>query len=140
MANQWLAEIRWQRKILLKIHSKQSMARCREAIVWLMLTIIMTIFFSSQNVVCAQRKGRGLTSEYVRSRGENIDMPLDADVFQEPPGFNTPQQVCSGMIHTHMLRSKMLLNIISRLKWPMRPKVLPDKSPYKSIYIVLYHA
>ena len=87
---------------MLKIYSKQSMARGREAIVWLMLTIIMAIFFSSHNVVCAERKGRGLTSQYVRPREETIDMPLDADVFQAPPGFNTPQQVCSGMIHTHI--------------------------------------
>ena len=77
------------------------MARCREAIVWFMLTIIMAIVFSS-HMVCAQRKGRGLTSQYVRPREETIDMPLDADVFQAPPGFNTPQQVCSGMIHTHI--------------------------------------
>lgn len=36
------------------------------------------------------------TSFFVRPREASVDMPLDADVFQEPPGFNAPQQVHIG--------------------------------------------
>ncbi|KAL2249775.1 purple acid phosphatase 2-like isoform X1 [Sesamum indicum] len=34
----------------------------------------------------------GLTSSYVRNNGLSQDMPLDSDVFKEPPGYNAPQQ------------------------------------------------
>ncbi|KAL0438488.1 UNVERIFIED_CONTAM: Purple acid phosphatase 2 [Sesamum latifolium] len=34
----------------------------------------------------------GLTSSYVRNNGLSEDMPLDSDVFKEPPGYNAPQQ------------------------------------------------
>lgn len=33
------------------------------------------------------------TSSFVRHPHASLDMPLDADVFSEPPGFNAPQQV-----------------------------------------------
>lgn len=36
----------------------------------------------------------GLTSSFVRQIENTIDMPLDSDVFSEPPGYNAPQQVC----------------------------------------------
>ncbi|GER26562.1 purple acid phosphatase [Striga asiatica] len=35
----------------------------------------------------------GFTSSYVRPNGLSQDMPLDSDVFREPPGYNSPQQV-----------------------------------------------
>ncbi|GAY52912.1 hypothetical protein CUMW_145570 [Citrus unshiu] len=35
----------------------------------------------------------GKTSSFVRKVEKTIDMPLDADVFQVPPGYNAPQQV-----------------------------------------------
>lgn len=35
----------------------------------------------------------GSTSSFVRKVEKTIDMPLDADVFITPPGYNAPQQV-----------------------------------------------
>ncbi|KAI3809804.1 hypothetical protein L1987_19404 [Smallanthus sonchifolius] len=35
----------------------------------------------------------GSTSSFVRQNDKTIDMPLDSDVFSEPPGYNAPQQV-----------------------------------------------
>lgn len=35
----------------------------------------------------------GITSSYVRNADLSLDMPLDSDVFQVPPGYNAPQQV-----------------------------------------------
>ncbi|XP_062204349.1 purple acid phosphatase 2-like [Phragmites australis] len=37
--------------------------------------------------------GPGVTSEYRRKLEATVDMPLDADVFRVPPGYNAPQQV-----------------------------------------------
>ena len=36
----------------------------------------------------------GKTSSFVRKVEKTVDMPLDSDVFQVPPGYNAPQQVC----------------------------------------------
>ncbi|WOG84687.1 hypothetical protein DCAR_0103871 [Daucus carota subsp. sativus] len=35
----------------------------------------------------------GVTSSFVRKVEKTIDMPLDSDVFEVPPGYNAPQQV-----------------------------------------------
>ncbi|KAK2978262.1 hypothetical protein RJ640_017113 [Escallonia rubra] len=35
----------------------------------------------------------GTTSSFVRKVEKAVDMPLDSDVFLEPPGYNAPQQV-----------------------------------------------
>lgn len=35
----------------------------------------------------------GMTSNFVRNDDLSLDMPLDSDVFQVPPGYNAPQQV-----------------------------------------------
>lgn len=35
----------------------------------------------------------GMTSSFVRKEEKSVDMPLDSDVFAEPPGYNAPQQV-----------------------------------------------
>lgn len=35
----------------------------------------------------------GKTSSFVRKVEKTVDMPLDSDVFQIPPGYNAPQQV-----------------------------------------------
>jgi hypothetical protein len=34
----------------------------------------------------------GITSSYRRKLDATADMPLDADVFRPPPGYNAPQQ------------------------------------------------
>lgn len=37
----------------------------------------------------------GKTSSFLRKSNDiSVDMPLDSDVFQVPPGYNAPQQVC----------------------------------------------
>lgn len=35
----------------------------------------------------------GKTSLFVRRIDNNVDMPLESDVFAIPPGYNAPQQV-----------------------------------------------
>jgi hypothetical protein len=35
----------------------------------------------------------GVTSSYRRKLEATVEMPLDADVFRVPPGYNAPQQV-----------------------------------------------
>ncbi|KAK4757223.1 hypothetical protein SAY87_007350 [Trapa incisa] len=35
----------------------------------------------------------GKTSSFVRKQRKSVCMPINSDVFQEPPGFNSPQQV-----------------------------------------------
>jgi acid phosphatase type 7 len=35
----------------------------------------------------------GVTSQYRRKLEATVEMPLDADVFRVPPGYNAPQQV-----------------------------------------------
>lgn len=35
------------------------------------------------------------TSRYRRKLEASEDMPFDSDVFRAPPGYNSPQQVCS---------------------------------------------
>lgn len=35
----------------------------------------------------------GRTSSFIRKVERAVDMPLDSDVFQVPPGYNAPQQV-----------------------------------------------
>jgi hypothetical protein len=34
----------------------------------------------------------GITSSYRRKLDATADMPLDADVFKPPPGYNAPEQ------------------------------------------------
>jgi hypothetical protein len=34
----------------------------------------------------------GITSSYRRKLEATVDMPLDADVFKPPPGYNAPEQ------------------------------------------------
>ncbi|CAA0807654.1 Purple acid phosphatase 10 [Striga hermonthica] len=50
-----------------------------------LLSLILNIFAN----VCLG----GITSSFVRKFDESEDMPLDSDVFREPPGYNAPQQV-----------------------------------------------
>lgn len=40
----------------------------------------------------------GVTSEYRRKLEATVEMPLDADVFRVPPGYNAPQQVRSLLL------------------------------------------
>ncbi|KAL6599821.1 hypothetical protein ACP70R_045472 [Stipagrostis hirtigluma subsp. patula] len=44
-------------------------------------------------VAAATVADAGVTSECRRKLEATADMPLDADVFRVPPGYNTPQQV-----------------------------------------------
>lgn len=37
----------------------------------------------------------GITSSFVREKDLTLDMPIYSDVFRVPPGYNSPQQVCS---------------------------------------------
>jgi hypothetical protein len=45
----------------------------------------------------------GVTSWYRRKLVATADMPLDADVFRMPPGYNAPQQVRGSPTHRHKL-------------------------------------
>jgi hypothetical protein len=40
----------------------------------------------------------GITSSYRRKLEATVDMPLDADVFRPPPGYNAPQQATAYRI------------------------------------------
>ncbi|KAJ3687836.1 hypothetical protein LUZ61_017000 [Rhynchospora tenuis] len=52
--------------------------------------ILFGLIFVAQLTV---RCNGGVTSTYRRRLAEPVDMPVDADVFQVPPGYNAPQQV-----------------------------------------------
>lgn len=57
------------------------------AFAWVALLPLLLV-----GVVCPGAQA-GQTSEYRRQLGSAIDMPLDADVFRPPPGYNAPEQV-----------------------------------------------
>ena len=59
-------------------------ARCRLGL----LQVVLVLFAAVLLVADA-----GLTSEYRRKLEATVEMPLDADVFRVPPGYNAPQQV-----------------------------------------------
>lgn len=42
---------------------------------------------------CSELSDGGKTSGFLRSADLSLDMPLDSDVFQAPPGYNAPEQV-----------------------------------------------
>uniref|UniRef100_A0A7C9FPI3 Purple acid phosphatase n=1 Tax=Opuntia streptacantha TaxID=393608 RepID=A0A7C9FPI3_OPUST len=42
---------------------------------------------------CSELSYGGKTSSFLRSNDLSLDMPLDSDVFQVPPGYNAPEQV-----------------------------------------------
>jgi acid phosphatase type 7 len=44
-------------------------------------------------VVVATGADAGVTSAYRRKLEATVDMPMDADVFRVPPGYNAPRQV-----------------------------------------------
>ncbi|KAI3753328.1 hypothetical protein L2E82_25379 [Cichorium intybus] len=52
------------------------------------VSVIVLLVFESASFVDG-----GSTSSFVRKDDRTIDMPLDSDVFNEPPGYNAPQQV-----------------------------------------------
>lgn len=60
----------------------------RDLALLLLLTLELMLGFS-------QLSFGGITSNYVRTANLSLDMPLDADVFSVPPGYNAPQQVLS---------------------------------------------
>lgn len=51
---------------------------------WVTIILVMNVV-----VMC----NGGKTSSFVRKVEKTVDMPLDSDVFQIPPGYNAPQQV-----------------------------------------------
>uniref|UniRef100_A0A0E0BVP6 Purple acid phosphatase n=1 Tax=Oryza glumipatula TaxID=40148 RepID=A0A0E0BVP6_9ORYZ len=52
--------------------------------------LLLLLLLAAATWTCA---GAGVTSEYRRKLEATVDMPLDADVFRVPPGYNAPQQV-----------------------------------------------
>ncbi|KAE9447282.1 hypothetical protein C3L33_20794, partial [Rhododendron williamsianum] len=52
------------------------------------LVVVLVIGFDG-----AVRCNGGTTSVFRRAVQESVDMPLNSDVFQVPPGYNAPQQV-----------------------------------------------
>lgn len=59
-------------------------------IIWysVIVYVLWFLVFKSTDIVDG-----GSTSDFVRTFGKTIDMPLDSDVFREPNGYNAPQQV-----------------------------------------------
>jgi hypothetical protein len=53
---------------------------------------LLLLLLAAATWTCAGA-GAGVTSEYRRKLEATVDMPLDADVFRVPPGYNAPQQV-----------------------------------------------
>ena len=56
----------------------------------LLVHLILTsfVFLSSVNNVNA-----GITSIFIRKEWPSVDIPLDNEVFADPTGYNSPQQV-----------------------------------------------
>lgn len=52
----------------------------------------LLVFILAGLIVCISAED-GVTSRYVRRLQASVDMPMDSDVFQVPPGYNAPQQV-----------------------------------------------
>ena len=52
-------------------------------------SLVALVLVLSVVVVC----NGGKTSTFVRKVEKTMDMPLDSDVFEVPPGYNAPQQV-----------------------------------------------
>ncbi|XP_059434086.1 purple acid phosphatase-like [Corylus avellana] len=52
-------------------------------------SLVAVVLVLNVAVVC----NGGKTSTFVRKVEKGMDMPLDSDVFQIPPGYNAPQQV-----------------------------------------------
>lgn len=65
--------------------AKKETERGVSALALLAVTTIFLVF--SEVCEC------GSTSAYIRNKDLGKDMPLDSDVFAEPPGYNAPQQV-----------------------------------------------
>ncbi|KAK8562979.1 hypothetical protein V6N12_011041 [Hibiscus sabdariffa] len=55
----------------------------------LCFTVLVSIFLFDSALI----SNGGKTSIYVRKPEKTVEMPLQSDVFQIPPGFNAPQQV-----------------------------------------------
>jgi len=51
---------------------------------------VVLVLFAAVLLVAADA---GVTSEYRRKLEATVEMPLDADVFRVPEGYNAPQQV-----------------------------------------------
>lgn len=73
------------------------MARCGAAVAlavsWLLIWSCFQLDTSSATANSPWALGGSRTSLYLRPMEASVDMPLDADVFQVPSGFNAPQQV-----------------------------------------------
>jgi hypothetical protein len=64
------------------------------------IAVSFLLAFISVVVLLAVQCNGGDTSAYRRKLEASVDMPLDADVFQVPSGYNAPQQVifCSMQV------------------------------------------
>ena len=62
-------------------------------------SLIAIILVLNMVVVCHG----GKTSAFVRKVEKTVDMPLNSDVFQVPPGYNAPQQVLISNFLFHKL-------------------------------------
>ncbi|XP_019169259.1 PREDICTED: purple acid phosphatase 2-like [Ipomoea nil] len=51
--------------------------------------VVLGLIILNAAVMCSA----GITSIFLRKFEKTVDMPLDSDVFQAPPGYNAPQQV-----------------------------------------------
>ncbi|KAI5061818.1 hypothetical protein GOP47_0022357 [Adiantum capillus-veneris] len=73
------------------------MARCSAAVAASFVVSTLLLIWSCWHIHTSSGAPWAIsgshTSLYVRSLEASVDMPLDADVFQVPPGFNAPQQV-----------------------------------------------
>jgi hypothetical protein len=54
----------------------------------------------------------GVTSEYRRKLEATVEMPLDADVFRVPPGYNAPQQVAAAKSPSFFFSPSLLLSLL----------------------------
>lgn len=52
------------------------------------VAVVLGLIFNAA-IMCSA----GITSIFLRKIEKTVDMPLDSDVFQVPPGYNAPQQV-----------------------------------------------
>ena len=54
---------------------------------------VLFLVLSAVLVLLGGGADAGVTSSYRRKLEATVEMPLDADVFRVPPGYNAPQQV-----------------------------------------------
>jgi acid phosphatase type 7 len=71
------------------------------------LDLLQVVLFAAVLLVVVA--DAGVTSQYRRKLEATVEMPLDADVFRVPPGYNAPQQVRLRQPIDRSIRSLMHL-------------------------------